>query len=205
PAVPPLGDTRPDWRILADLGGRVGLSLEGRSAGALLSQLAEERPVFRGLDYAALSRSDGQWPPVGGRDLYFGGTAYSNSQGIGVPLPLEESEVAAESAAAQGGVEQPGLWLVPVHRLYDRAITLMPSRLVETRMAGAEVILHPEDVKRLGLAAEGEVELRANGYRAVAHARVSEAAPQGTALAPFSVGLPFTRPLPVEIRPAHES
>jgi NADH-quinone oxidoreductase subunit G len=205
PAVPPVGDTRPDWSILADLGGRLGLSLESRSAGALLLQLAEERPVFRGLDYAALSRSERQWPPVGGRDLYFGGTAHSNSQGIGVPLPLEEGEVAAESTAPSGGEEEPGLWLVPIHRLYDRATTLMPSRIVEARMAGPEVLLHPQDVKRLGLPAEGEVELRANGYRARVRAIASEAAPQGAALAPFSVGLPFTRPMPIEIRPVQES
>ena len=203
PAVPALGDSRPDWRILADLGGQLGLSLETRSAGALLSQLAEERPVFRGQGYPSLSKSEPEWPPVGGRDLYFGGTAYSNSQGVGVPLPLGERQP-AEAAAAPAEAEQAGLWLVPVHRLYDRATTLIPSRVVETRCARPEVLLHPEDARRLGLPAEGEVELGANGHRARARARVSEAAPQGAALIPFSVGLPFNRPIPIEIRPARE-
>ncbi|MGH2628622.1 MAG: NADH-quinone oxidoreductase subunit NuoG [Anaerolineales bacterium] len=202
PAVPPIGEAHPDWRILADLGGRLGLTLEERSAGALLSQMARERPVLRGLDYSALAKSNGQWPPVGGRDLYFGGTAYSNSQGVGVPLPLEEGGVGGEVSAAPGGAEEAGLWLVPVHRLYDRAITLMPSRVLETRLAQPEVLIHPEDAKRIGLAGEGEVELTADGRRARARARVSDAAPPGAVLAPLSVGLPYTRPTPIEVRPA---
>jgi NADH-quinone oxidoreductase subunit G len=206
PSVPPRPEARQDWQILSDVGAQLGVELEGRSAGSLLSQIASEIPVFRGVDYQALSGTEDQWPPVGGRDLYFGGTAFANAQGVGVPLPLHtgEAEVASSSRSTVEAAP-PGIWLVPIHRLYDRATTLLPSAVLHPRMVSAEVRLNPEDARNLGIAAGSEIELRSNGRSARARAVADEATPRGVALAPHSVGLPFSEPTRIEIHRAGEA
>lgn len=207
PAVPPQPEARQDWRILADVGAHLGVELESRSAAALLNQMASELPVFRGVDYQALSGPETQWPPVGGRDLYFGGTAFANAQGVGVSLPLQAEEAEVVSSPNLPGKESAsgGIWLVPIHRLYDRATTLLPSAVLHPRMVSAEVRLHPDDARDLGIAPGSEVELRSNGRSARARAVADETTPRGAALAPRSVGLPFSQPTPIEIRRAGEA
>jgi NADH-quinone oxidoreductase subunit G len=207
PAVPPQPEARQDWRILSDVGARLGIEMESRSAAALLSQIASDLPIFRGVDYQALSISEPEWPPVGGRDLYFGGTAFANAQGVGVSLPLQPEEAEVVSSPSRSAKESPsgGIWLVPIHRLYDRATTLLPSAVLHPRMVSAEVRLHPGDARDLGIASGSEVEIRSNGRSARARAVADDATPRGAALAPRSVGLPFSQPTPIEIHRAGEA
>jgi formate dehydrogenase major subunit/formate dehydrogenase alpha subunit len=74
PAVPPPGEARPDWAILADLGRRV-LAAEGRTpvgphAGwgyrdpaQVMDEVAAVAPLFAGISHARLERGDRlQWP-----------------------------------------------------------------------------------------------------------------------------------------------
>jgi hypothetical protein len=50
------------------------------------------------MDYRTLAQvTEPQWPIVGGPDLYFGGTAYDNKQGLG-----QQTATAAESGALDG-------------------------------------------------------------------------------------------------------
>ncbi len=72
-----------------------------------------------------------QWPIVGRSDLYYGGTTYDNSQGLGVQLAsaAENGAGPAGLAASSGlhGSPASGLLAVPVTRLYDRGLTVLPS------------------------------------------------------------------------------
>ena len=50
--------------------------------------LAAAVPAFQGISYPKLAEVSEQWPIIGRSDLYYGGTSYQNSQGLGVPLGL---------------------------------------------------------------------------------------------------------------------
>ncbi|MCB0035635.1 MAG: formate dehydrogenase subunit alpha, partial [Anaerolineales bacterium] len=70
-AVPPVGNSRPDWDIIADLGRRIekrlGLTMKAgfnySSAADIWEEMRELTPEFRGITYERLEREGGvHWP-----------------------------------------------------------------------------------------------------------------------------------------------
>ena len=96
-AVPPRG--KPDHQIAAELGVRLGVELPALAAD-IMREIAQTVPTFREVSYARLAQVEVQWPPVGDRDLYFGGTAYKNEQGMG--LQLRTTAERGKTPAPQG-------------------------------------------------------------------------------------------------------
>jgi len=92
PAVPARPGCRPDYAITAEIGKRMGLSLEGRTPAAVFAQISAEIPAFNKLNYRKLAETAPQWPAIGSslsrKGLYFSGTGYENKQGLGVQLHL---------------------------------------------------------------------------------------------------------------------
>ena len=86
PATPPLGESKADYAITAAIAEATGLEVEGRSARLVMDRLAATVPAFTGISYRKLAEVTEQWPIVGRGDLYYGGTTYENSQGLGVHL-----------------------------------------------------------------------------------------------------------------------
>ena len=85
-ALSPRG--RADYEIAVALGGRLGVALPAQAAD-IMTEIAQSVPAYADVTYARLAKTEEQWPMVGGRDLYFGGTAYKNDGGLGQQLRLE--------------------------------------------------------------------------------------------------------------------
>jgi NADH-quinone oxidoreductase subunit G len=207
PAVPPLGETRTDWWIAASLGARLGAPECPASAAEVLGLIAAGYPAYAGLSFAALAEVHEQWPRVGGDDLYFGGTAYDNRQGLGakratgVELGATLELAWPEPAAASRG---DGLLIVPIHRLYDRGTTLQPSRLLEPRRAAQNVQLNPSDAERAGIRDGAPVTIEWDGRAETVEAALAQEVPQGVALVPRSSSLSLPSPARGRLRPAGE-
>ncbi|KAF0106096.1 MAG: NADH-quinone oxidoreductase subunit G [Anaerolineaceae bacterium] len=92
PAVPALGETKADYAITALIAAELGIEVEGRSAGLVMDKLAAAVPAFADITYGKLAETTEQWPIIGRADLYYGGTSYQNSQGLGVPLGRENKK-----------------------------------------------------------------------------------------------------------------
>jgi NADH-quinone oxidoreductase subunit G len=202
PAVAAQGQTRPDWLIAALVGEKLGIKLESGSPAAVMERIAGSIPDYAGITYQALAEVEPQWPPVGGDDLYLGGTAYRNEQGLGAQLPSaaelgEKIELDWPSPAER--VPGDGLLLVPVTRLFDRGATVLPSALLAGHLARAAVEIHPDEAGRLGLAPEGLLELRWDGHTEQLPVRLSADAPPGVLLLPRSIGLPLHAPVRVQV------
>ena len=86
PAVPPAGESRPGYRITAQIAEAMGVSLEGERAEAVFEALSEKISSFAGLSYAKLAETKQQFPLMNRGDLYYGGTGYENTQGLGAHL-----------------------------------------------------------------------------------------------------------------------
>jgi len=209
PGVPPRSQARADFTIAAQIGLRLGLTLEGRSAAAVMRQVAQSVPDYAGVTYDRLAEVTEQWPDVGRHDLYYGGTTYNNYQGLGVrlspdgrtaelPVVPEVTPVEAENPA--------GLTAVPIDRLYDLGTTLQPSTfLLEDRLTRAMVSLHPEEAARLGLTPGQPARVNLNGLTVTAQVVVDEHVPAGVVLVPRSTGIPIDRPMPVQVEAGIES
>jgi NADH-quinone oxidoreductase subunit G len=215
PVVQSRGQTKADFAITAEIGKELGLELEGRSALLVMDKMAAALPAFAGVSYRRLAEVSEQWPVVGRGDLYYGGTAYENKQGLGrtldlIPGPSTTLRLRSltwpPGQVGQTGRGEPkplrpdeGRWLaLPVTRLYDLGITVAASELLKARIGEACIILPPEASKKLGVEAGGQVEI--NGRRL--EVRLDATIPAGVALIPRSMGVPITGPVIVKLKKA---
>lgn len=61
-AVEPLEGTLPDWKILCELGSRLGLSMDYASPKEIWDEMASLSPMFAGVSYERLESGGIQWP-----------------------------------------------------------------------------------------------------------------------------------------------
>ncbi len=198
PAIRPDANTRPDFAISAQIGLRLGLKLETSVPSLALLQAVVKVPTYTGVNYQRLAEVAEQWPIFGRKDMYYGGTGYANSQGLGVKLALAADGInphAAKESAGMPPAAVNGLVLVPVTRLLDRGATVMPSTLLHQRLADKVLQLHPRTAEKLGLNADGDVVVAANNWTVEARIQLDEKVPVGVALAPRSTGFPVSAPL----------
>jgi NADH-quinone oxidoreductase subunit G len=184
PAIPVVGESRPDWQILAQIGERVGLGKPPFAASLAFRELAGQVVQYAEMDYRRLGRSVEQWPIVGGDDLYYGGSAYNNRSGIGL-----QWQAAAESARVERfevpelPEEAPdGLVVVPTAALYSSGTLIGHSKVLAPRMAEPTLYLHEADAEALGLDGSDKVSVKLDGYEAVVQARLDGRTPEGVAL-----------------------
>src|SRR6266498_19138 len=85
-AVPATGDSKPDFAITSQLARHMGIILEGTVVSAVFDILSDSVKSFEDLNYAKLAEVKQQWPIVGRGDMYYGGTTYENTQGMGAHL-----------------------------------------------------------------------------------------------------------------------
>jgi NADH-quinone oxidoreductase subunit G len=196
PALPPRPQTRPDFAVTAGIGKALGLDIEGRAASLVFLRLAKTLPAYAGLTYTRLAEVTQQYPIIGRSDLYYGGTAYDNHQGLGVQLPLLPAIQPVGVPETQAGVTvvtgEGEILLAPVTRLYDRGTTVLPSSLLEKRLAGRTIRLHPQTAAAFGLNAGENARLSGAEWSAEVQVELDEALPLGVGLAARSTGIPLT-------------
>jgi NADH-quinone oxidoreductase subunit G len=198
-AVPPLEGTRPDFAITAQVARESGVILEGSSPAVVFDIMtAEEASPFARLSYARLADVHEQWPIVGRGDLYYGGTTYENTQGLGahLALPKKVKLPAAKKVVALRPKEE-DLLAVPVTRLYDHGTTVYPSALLRGRIGKPFIALHPDTAARLGRHAGEKLKLKDVAAEPVI--RLDESISTGVALLPRSMGLPLSEPTVIHL------
>ncbi|MCW5877123.1 MAG: molybdopterin-dependent oxidoreductase, partial [Anaerolineales bacterium] len=202
PAVPAQGAARADYAIAAQIGAALGLDLEQRSAAQVFRAAAASNAAYAGLDYGKLAEVVPQWPIIGREDVYYGGTTYDNTQGLGVKLGTAAERGDSPALSLEAPAERlalDGLVAVPVTRLYDRGNTLLPSKLLHARLEAPQVVLNPQDAERLGLTANKPAKVTLDGVQTTVMAKIDNSLPQGTALIPRSLGLPIHGPAALKV------
>jgi len=205
PAVPPWGETKADYAITAEIGAKLGIALEGRSAALVFEKLAASVKDFEGLSYAKLAETTEQWPIVGRGDLYYGGTTYENAQGLGVQLVsvAERGETVSSPKVQKEAGPRPqeeGLLAVPVTKLFDRGVTVASSELLHGRIGETFIALHPQTAKRLGVEAGKTVKVSFDGVQGEAVVKLDETISAGVALIPRSMGLAMREPAAIKVK-----
>jgi NADH-quinone oxidoreductase subunit G len=186
------GESRPDWQIFASLGRalvqqeaaaepvRVG---GGRSKGqAVATAPAPQRWVYRstedinseivrtvgiysGAAYAQLRSSGGVWGrQATGEAVFYDGTSYSNTEGIGVQWPslAEQAKVTFDLVFSQprrAATTDGQFMLVAIPRLYDGGTLMQASELLQFWVAQPYVGVNRDDAARLGLTSGDTVRL----------------------------------------------
>jgi predicted molibdopterin-dependent oxidoreductase YjgC len=204
PAVQPLGETKSDWRIVMSLANAMGIDMDYPSAAAVMLGIAENVTEYDGLSYQTLSEVEPQWPHVGDRGLPFSGTAFENTQGLGIqigPATIPDETIEITWTMPVEEPEEEGLLLIPITRLYDRGVTVRSSKVLHPRLAKLHLELNPKDASHLGVGDGAQVEFRVNGVSVQLPARLMDTVPEGVALLPRSLGAQVDKPTRIQIMP----
>ena len=172
------------------------------------------------MTFIHLAQTEEQWPVVGRGDMYYGGTTYENSQGLGVQLESLGFDADAgfdelnrhqalnrqmHEVAAPPGVSSDTslvadvLIAVPITRLYDRGTIIARSATLASRLSAPSAVFHPNDAQRLKLSKGMAVSLRWNGSSAEATVDCEGTMPEGFVLVPRSLGIAISWPVAVEV------
>ena len=205
PATPATGNSKPDFAITAQIARHMGVTLEGTSVSAVFDILTKSVKSFAGLTYARLAEVKEQLPIVGRADLYYGGTTYENTQGLGAHLSVaatrgETVSIPQVQKEAPSHPTENELLAVPITKLYDRGTTVMMSaNLLRDWIGGPTISLHPDAAQNLGMAAGQLVTVSFDGVSGEAVVKVDETVPAGVALIPRSMGLAIREPVAVRV------
>jgi NADH-quinone oxidoreductase subunit G len=193
-----------DFSITAQIGQRVGIELEDRLPVLVMDQIAAQIPDYSEVSYAEVSAVVEQWPPVGRSDVYYGGTTYENSQGLGFELQPaaqrgEQVPLTAVQPSGASSTDEVDLIAVPITILYDQGQMVMPAGVLHGRIPEPYILVHPHTAAPLGVAegAHALINLSGAEFEVVGH--IDETIPPAMVLVPRSMGIPIHGPTPVEI------
>lgn len=205
PAVFGPGDAQADFSITAKIADHLGLKLQHTAPSLVFRQIAEKIQDYAELNYSKLADTQEQWPIVGRGDLYYGGTTYENTQGLGVQLqPASQRRKVFQMEWIEPTTvalpQDNELWAVPVTRLYDHGSTVMFSKVLQPRLIKRHVQVSPETAKKLGFEDGNQVEITYQGNEEIVLLSVQAGIPEGIVLVPRSMGVPLFAPLAVGLR-----
>jgi NADH-quinone oxidoreductase subunit G len=187
-AQSPLEGTLPGWKVFAHVSARMRGGPKPRIAPSLVMRDITQHVLrYAEMSYPRLAQVEQQFPLVGGEDLYYGGTAYSNRGGLGLQWATNAEKGQYKLRLRPVDTSRPkrdGLVAVPIRLLYDREPLFIPSTLMHRRIPEPYVQLNDEDAQKLGIAEGEQVVLKADGVELVARARVDGKAPAGVVLVP---------------------
>jgi NADH-quinone oxidoreductase subunit G len=199
-ALPPLGGSKADFEIIAELGQDLGLEMASDSE-SILEEIIQNIPGYNSITLASLRDVPEQWPPVSKDALSYTGTVFKNTTGIGQQLSLDTKSggLKVEKISVEKSKSRRGLLGVPVTRLMDQAITLRYSPVLGPRLTQAQVYLNPEDAKKQGVNGQEALGIKIKDKNYLATFVLDKKVPPGVVLIPRSMGIPLGAPETIKI------
>ena len=94
-AINPVGDSKPDWKILMELMNRLGYNKKYLNPSEIMEEIRTVTPSYAGITYDRLEGEGIQWPCL---DINHPGTKYlhkdSMARGKGMFMPIDHRESA---------------------------------------------------------------------------------------------------------------
>lgn len=204
-ALAPKGDSKPDYAITSMLAKQMGVILQGTSASVVFEILANSAEAFNELTYETLAQVKEQWPIVGRSDMYYGGTTYENTKGMGVQLvPVAQAggSVKIQKVRKEAALrpKEKELLAVPANKLYDLGVTVQTAEFLDQRIGETKVVMHPTTAKKFGVEAGQVVKLSFDGVQAEAVAKIDETIATGVVLVPRSMGIAIHEPVVARVQ-----
>jgi len=162
-AISPVGDSRPDWKILCALSTKMGYPMEYQSPAEIMEEIASLVPIYSGVSYLGLDKEGIRWSSMNGRKRKF--------------FPIEY----------KGPVEQPDdtypLWIIPrgFHYHYGIGTTTKRAAGLAKVFPDSCIEVHQEDATKAGLADGGKVKVVSPRGEVETICKISGAVPKGVA------------------------
>jgi len=183
-AVPAHGQSKPDWWIISEIAKRMGSQqFEYESAKEVFNEICELSPIYAGLDWDRIDRSEYQWPVP---DKDHPGTPrlhekeFKNGRGV--------FKVIAYRDPAEVIDEDYPVWLTTGRRLQA-----YHSRTQTGRASGIDYLLseetlevHPDDLGKWGLVDGGMATIASRRGEIEIKIKSTAQSPPGTVFCSFS-------------------
>ena len=183
-AVKPWGEAKPDWWILSEIAKRMGTpGFEYESAKDVFNELCGLSPIYAGLDWDRIDKSEYQWPvPEKGHP----GTPrlhekeFKNGRGVFTVIGYRDpAEVISDD--------------FPVWLTTGRRLEAYHTRTQTGRSAGIEYLLpnetlevHPADAEKWGVENGSMVKMSSARGSIEIPIKVTDMSPEGTVFTSFS-------------------
>jgi len=191
-AVPPLGDSLPDWKIVQMLANKLGADWAYTAPGDVMVEIADVVPTYKGITYAKLEERELQWPCS---SIECGGTPVLCADGF----PQGKAAFSPVESGVAGTVTGPEFPFVlitgSVREHHGTGERTRRSAGLTALVAQARLRINPADAEKLGVA-EGETVRVAghDGSAVEAPVCLSARVPQGMVFLPgFSPEAPVNR------------
>ncbi len=182
-----IGQSLPDWKIFAQLHAQLGGPQPKLYAGAVMAEITQQVAEYAEMSYKNLARVEHQFPDVGGRDQYYGGTAYQNTAGLGVQwsVAAESPDANLNLAPVNTDYTKPSsLLVVPTTLLYDWGVLFRRSEMMHQRIPQPFAALNPKDAEKAGIIDGDTAALTIAGTTVTVLAIVTEQVPEGVVILP---------------------
>lgn len=183
-AVPPQGDSKPDWWIVSQIAKRCGIKgFDYESAKDVFNELCSLSPTYAGIDWDMIDRGEYHWPiPEKGHPgtpvLHQG--EFKNGRGIFTVVDYRDP---AEVIDAD----------YPVWLTTGRRLQAYHTRTQTGRAAGIDYLLseeslevHPDDMKAWGFVEDQTVQMTSRRGSIQIKVKADDTSPRGTVFCSFS-------------------
>jgi predicted molibdopterin-dependent oxidoreductase YjgC len=183
-AVPPQGDSRPDWWIVSQIAKRCGIKgFEYESAKDVFNELCSVSPIYQGLNWDLIDKGEYHWPvPEKGHPgtplLHEG--EFKNGRGIFTVVNYRDPAEVVDDK-------------YPVWLTTGRRLQAYHTRTQTGRAAGIDYLLpeeylevHPGDMEAWGLEEGQTVQMTSRRGSIRIKVRADDTSPRGTVFCSFS-------------------
>ncbi len=178
--IDPVGESRPDWEIICELGKRMGYGgMDYAHPGEIMREIASLVPPYGGVSYERLEHG-GLRTPCPNQDhpgtLYLWKEKFNTPSGKGVFFPAEHTPPAEVPDKAYPFILTTGKDLYHMHTgSYTRR-----SAVLSELSPGDVLLIHPLDAQGLGVGDGGEVKVASRRGEIRIRVQVTDEVPQGT-------------------------
>ncbi len=181
-AVPPVGHSRPDWKIICEISNRLGFPMDYANPEEVFEEIRKVTPSYAGITYNRLEFGGLQWPCP---NEAHPGTVYLHkdrfAKGLGTFFAIDHKDPAEMPDA-----EYP-LYLTTGRYLYQYHSGTMSRRAAGLTEKAPEcrVELAAADAAKYGIGEGDQVKVRTRRGEITAKAQISPKAVPGTVFLPF--------------------
>jgi formate dehydrogenase alpha subunit len=184
-AIQPVGNSRPDWKIISQLANRLGYEMVYADPAHIMEEIHLVVPIYAGINYSRLGAGGIQWPCAdsdhpGTPVLYTDGPL----KGKAKLVPVEYEPASQLTSKEYPYLLLTGKWLFHYH---TGVLTKRTEALMGVPEQGL-VEINPEDAEKMGISDGSKVTVKSAAGQVKLIARLSEDSPAGTLFMPVHFG-----------------
>lgn len=162
-AISPIGNSKPDWKILCELSSKMGYPMEYQNPGEIMEEIASLVPSYAKMTYSNLEKEGLLWSSRNGWKLKFHPTEYRG------PMEIPNGSYP--------------LWIIPrgFHYHYGIGTTTKRAKGLAKVLSDSYIEVHPDDALKANLEDGGKVKVFSPRGEVETVCKISGAVPKGVA------------------------